>query len=335
MAPDLDTGHVEQVGDEPVQALGFVLQGGQQFLALGGTVPFRKAAQARHGAEDRGERCAQIVRDRGQQRGTQTLGLGQHPASSSPLASEMRSIATAPDRITRRAGAARPGSATAPAYHGRYRARPRARFRCATARTGVFRRVMCRRPDPRGDCAPRSIAPPPCPRCRAGPRADSPMQHQAHRPLSPASGGPCELSASTRSGRRSPTGDRQASPMPATLRLKAYSSAVVFARNRAVTTWVRVARRQIADNDCYNQKEEKRQDIFGIPDGKGVERRKKKEIVGQHARNGGEQRWPQAPSDRRAKYCRQKYQRDALDIDELLQEQADTRAAATAAALPR
>ena len=80
-----DTGHVEKVGDEPVQALGFVLQGGQQFLALGGTVPFRKAAQARHGAEDRGQRCAQIVRDRGQQRGTQPLGLGKHPRLVEPL----------------------------------------------------------------------------------------------------------------------------------------------------------------------------------------------------------------------------------------------------------
>ena len=83
-------------------------------------------------------------------------------------------------------------------------------------------------------------------------------------------------------------------------------------------------RRQIADNDRDSQKEKQRQDIFGVRDSKGVERWNKKEIVGQHAHNGREQRWPQAPSDRGDKYCRQKYQRDALNIDELLQEQADT-----------
>jgi hypothetical protein len=56
-----ETRHVEEIGDEPVQALGFFLQGAEQLFAFGRTVLLREAAQARYGAEDRGERRSQIV----------------------------------------------------------------------------------------------------------------------------------------------------------------------------------------------------------------------------------------------------------------------------------
>ena len=57
----------------------------EQLFALGRAVLLREAAQARDRAEDRGERRPQIVRDRGQERGAQPLGLGQHAGLVEPL----------------------------------------------------------------------------------------------------------------------------------------------------------------------------------------------------------------------------------------------------------
>ena len=73
-----EAGHVEQIADEAVEALGLVLQGGEQLVAIALVILVGVAAQARHGAEDRGERRSQIMRDRGQERGAQPLGFGQH-----------------------------------------------------------------------------------------------------------------------------------------------------------------------------------------------------------------------------------------------------------------
>jgi len=80
-----EPGHVEEIGDEPVQALGFFLQCAEQLLAFGRAVLLGEAAQARYGAEDRGERRPQIVRDRGQERCAQPLGLRQHSGFVEPL----------------------------------------------------------------------------------------------------------------------------------------------------------------------------------------------------------------------------------------------------------
>ena len=76
--PGFEPCHVEQVANEAIEALGFAFQGGKQFIAFDRVVFVDIAPQARYGAEDRGERGSQIMRDRGQQRGTQSLGLGQH-----------------------------------------------------------------------------------------------------------------------------------------------------------------------------------------------------------------------------------------------------------------
>ena len=70
-----ELGHVEQVGDEAVEPLGLVDDGRQQ-LGLGGVVERAATVAQRPGrAEDRGERRLEIVRDRGQQRRAQPLGL--------------------------------------------------------------------------------------------------------------------------------------------------------------------------------------------------------------------------------------------------------------------
>ena len=75
-APELQLGHVEQVGDEAVEPLGFVDDGGQQVRLLGVAELAADVAQGAGGAEHRGERRLQVVRDRGQQRGAQALGFG-------------------------------------------------------------------------------------------------------------------------------------------------------------------------------------------------------------------------------------------------------------------
>ena len=61
----------------------------------------------------------------------------------------------------------------------------------------------------------------------------------------------------------------------------------------------------------------------GSPTVERVERRQKKEIVGEHADDGGEQRRQQAPGDGRGEHRGQKHQRDALDRDEVFEQQAD------------
>ena len=127
----------------------------EQLFALGCAVFLREAAQARHGADDRGERRSQIVRDRGQQRRAQPLGLGQHAGLVEPLGErnaldrDRRLIAQA-----RRAAAARPASATVPACRGRSRSRRPGRCRCAAAGTAACRPATCRRRARRGGCAP-------------------------------------------------------------------------------------------------------------------------------------------------------------------------------------
>ena len=68
-------GHVEQIGDEAVEPLGLVDHGGEQIALFGvGQGRWRDRA-ACGGAEHRGERRLEIVRDRGQQRRAQPVRL--------------------------------------------------------------------------------------------------------------------------------------------------------------------------------------------------------------------------------------------------------------------
>ena len=71
-----ELGHVEQIGDEPIEPLGFVDDRRQKldFFAVGQFVG--KVAQRAGRAEHRGQRRFQVVRNRGQQRGAQPLGFG-------------------------------------------------------------------------------------------------------------------------------------------------------------------------------------------------------------------------------------------------------------------
>ena len=71
-----ELGHVEQIGDEAVEPLGFVDDRRQQvrLLAVGQLVA--EVAQRAGRAENRGERRLEVMGDRGQQRRAQAVGLG-------------------------------------------------------------------------------------------------------------------------------------------------------------------------------------------------------------------------------------------------------------------
>ena len=116
----------------------------------------------------------QVVRDRGQQRRAQPVGLGRAawPGRHPRPAARARWRAP-PGRPARRAGGAAPASAAARACRCRGRRRRRRRARCASAGTGAWRRAACRRRGRRRGCAPRpSWRRRGRPR-RACPRADS------------------------------------------------------------------------------------------------------------------------------------------------------------------
>ena len=70
------------------------------------------------------------------------------------------------------------------------------------------------------------------------------------------------------------------------------------------------ARGQIAGDHRDNGEEEQRDDVLRVGDGEGVERRQEEEIVGEHAGEAGEQRRPQAVSDRAREHRGQEDQGD-------------------------
>ena len=73
----LQPAQVEQVADQGVQPVGRLLDGGQQLLLVLRRPGDRGVAQAADRGLDRGQRAAQVVRDRGQQRGPGPVALGQ------------------------------------------------------------------------------------------------------------------------------------------------------------------------------------------------------------------------------------------------------------------
>src|SRR5215472_13526553 len=58
-----EPGHVEKIGDEPAQPFGLILEGCEQLLTVFFAVPLWEAAKACNGAQDRGERRPQIMRN--------------------------------------------------------------------------------------------------------------------------------------------------------------------------------------------------------------------------------------------------------------------------------
>ena len=73
----MQAAHVQQVADERVQPVGVVLDGGQQGRLVRLAPLHVGLAQAAGAGLDRGQRGAQVMADRGQQRGAHPVALGQ------------------------------------------------------------------------------------------------------------------------------------------------------------------------------------------------------------------------------------------------------------------
>ncbi len=189
----------------------------------------------------------------------------------------------------------------------------RRRGRCAAAGTAAWRRAACRRRGRPAGCSPSTISPRRGRPRRARPRADS---RRAPRRVSPSgsSSTTLHLQHRARSGRRSPTsrsssvtdaGELAAEEVELLGRLGA------LARRHGLDAH---ARGQIAGDDRHDREEEQRDDVLGIGDGEGVERRQEEEIVGQHADQAGEQRRPQPVGDGARQHRGQEHQRDVRQL---------------------
>ena len=216
-----EPGHVEQIGDEAVEPLGLVDDRGQQLVsARHRSRSRRRSRRVLAAAEDRGQRRLQIVRDRGQQRRAQPLGLDRALDRGPCPRPDARARSRAPPgRSARRAGAARPASAgarlvvsmpttpigAAPGAHRQEQALGAGqRVRAAPGRPVVL-------PRPFGGGEIGFVQ-------RVLRRIAGLAPRSRRLPATAARRAP---SASARSDRRSPTARRRASPTPASLRLKA------------------------------------------------------------------------------------------------------------------
>ena len=72
-----ELGHVEQIGDETIEPLGLIDDRRQKLGLFAVAQPVGEVAHGAGRAEHRGERRLQIVRNRGEQRRAQPLGLGR------------------------------------------------------------------------------------------------------------------------------------------------------------------------------------------------------------------------------------------------------------------
>jgi hypothetical protein len=87
--------HVQKIGDETVEALGFVLDRADQFVLRRVVETLAIGPEAGRRTQDRGQRRAQIVRDRGEQRRAQAFGFRVSRARSMSCTRLMRSMASA------------------------------------------------------------------------------------------------------------------------------------------------------------------------------------------------------------------------------------------------
>ena len=141
----LELGHVEQVGDEAVEPLGFVDDGRQQLglLARRSSLPPRSRsvpAEPSTAASGVFRSCEIEVSSAERSRSVSTVRLTRSMSSTRARA---RSPAR-PGRSAHRAAAAGPASAAAPACRCRCRRRRSRRARCASAGTAAWRPAACR-----------------------------------------------------------------------------------------------------------------------------------------------------------------------------------------------
>ena len=126
----LDARHVEQVGDEAGQPRRLLLDAGEQILPALRRQRRVELAQRRRRAGDRGERRAQVVRERGEQRRAQ-LVVGLEARRLQRLARQRRAVegdrGLIEDQVRACGRASEPAPTRAPPARSRRRRRRRAR----------------------------------------------------------------------------------------------------------------------------------------------------------------------------------------------------------------
>ena len=67
---------------------------------------------------------------------------------------------------------------------------------------------------------------------------------------------------------------------------------MVLARWRATIAWLRTRAVEVAGDDGDEEEEEEGEDVLGVGDREGLDRRQKEEVEGQHAQDAGVKRRP-------------------------------------------
>ena len=235
-----------------------------------------KAAQARHGAEDRSERRAQIVRDRGQQRAAQPLGLGQHArlveplGERDPLDRHRRLVAQRVEQPPPVGRQQRPGRIAVDTEHAD-RTAAGAQWQEQALATG-----QCV-----GAASGRAVVLPGPARCRHIGGVELVLGRIARGDFEPFA----VLDRQQQDGadiqhRRDLIGGRPQQIVERADRGDLAAERVELGRGLGprprAQDLAACPRRQIADDDRDDQKKEQREDILGIADRKGVERRQEK-----------------------------------------------------------
>ena len=286
-----ELGHVEQVGDEAVEPLGFVDHGGEQIVLLRFRQGGAEIAQRAGGAEHRGQRRLQIMRDRGQKRAAQPVGFHraldavhvldqQHPLDRERALIDQRIQQAALVRRQQRAGPvvidADDADRAAPGPHRQEQPLgTRQRIRAAPGRTVVV-------PGPVGgseigliELVFRRIAT--LDRQHAFFR-----QQQHHADL--------EHQRGLVGGRPQHVVQRRGAGQLAAEGIERFSGAYPADRGIGLRPHTR---RNIGDQQRNQHEEKERCDVGGIGDGEGIDRRQEEEVVAQRRRDARQHRRPQ------------------------------------------
>ena len=156
--PGFQPRHVQQVADEAIEPLGLLLDVADQVQPRRGVQRVAVRRQAGGRAEDRRQRRAQIVRDRGQQRRAQPVGLGHQPRAIhvldqvDPLDRQRRLVGQRIEQPPLIGRQHRPRLVAVDADDA-----DRAAAGAASAGTAASRRAACRRRARRRGCSPSTI----------------------------------------------------------------------------------------------------------------------------------------------------------------------------------
>ena len=277
--PRFQPGHIQEIGDEAVETLRLLLDRRHELLLRRLVIGLGIGPEAGDGAQDRGQRRLQIMGDRGQQGRAQPVGLGQQPGTVEimgerrALDGERRLIA---ERVEQAALIGREQGAFPLARQAHHPDGPAAgadgQEQALGARQGVGAapRLSIVLPAPFGRRQIRLVEG--VLRRIAAAHGDRALlrQQDHHRHLQHEGdligGGPEQIVQGHRAA------ELAAEEIEILRRLRP------LARGQRLAAH---ARGQIARDQGDDGEEEQRDDVLGIGDGEGIERRQEEEVVGQ------------------------------------------------------